>query len=105
MGVNFKGILEGVAQQGELGEPGKQGSVVVLGGGQLSGPEMPLEFQALGKGWPCGRVFSAGAFQAACALIPSLLCREMGAGKAPTPHTPTPPGSPPGEQDKKLDGA
>lgn len=51
-------------------------------------PESPLEFQALGKGLAAWK-FSQGAFQAAWALVPSLLRREMGVGEGP----PTPPGS------------
>lgn len=91
MGVNPKGIVEGVAARPK-GEHGP-------GGRQLSGPETPLEFQALGTGLLEKSFLSLPGHSA---LVPcSGLRREMGEGKPP----PLPPGSPSsGEQDKKLDG-
>lgn len=77
MSVNPMGILEGVASR----PTGR----AWLWRQQLSGPETPLEFQLWERGWLCGSVFSAGAFQADSAFVPSLLRREMGAGQGPHP--------------------
>lgn len=64
MRVNPMGILEGVASR----PTGR----AWLWRQQLSGPETPLEFQLWERGWLCGSVFSAGAFQADSALV--VLC-------------------------------
>lgn len=101
MGVNPRGILEGVAAR-------PRGKAGLLEAGSCQGRKRLWNSRLWEKGWPCGRVFSAGPFQANSALIPcSLLCREMGAGNVPppAPRRPTLPGSLSlGEQDKKLDG-
>lgn len=80
MGVNPKGIWEGVA-----GRPG--GRAQLPEAGSCQGRKRLWNSRLWEKGWPCGRVFSAGPLQANSALIPcSLLCREMGAGKgSPAP--------------------
>lgn len=94
MGVNPKGIFEGVATR-------PTGRAWLREAGSCRGLNCLWNSRLWEKGWPVD-VFSAGALQAGRALVPSLLRREMGAGEGPPP---LPGWLSPGAQDKKLDGA
>ena len=79
MGVNPKGILEG-------GTVRPTGRAWLPEAGSCQGRKRLWNSRLWKEGWPRGRVFSAGAFQANSALVPySLLHRELGEGKPPTP--------------------
>lgn len=101
MRVNPKGILEGVTVR-------PVGRARLPEARQLSGPETPLEFQALGKGPAAWKSFLSRSLPGQLSSG-SLFIAPQGNGggetPSPTPPLPPPPGSlSPGEQDKKLDG-
>lgn len=77
MGVNPRGILEDVGSR-------PTGRAWLLAG-SCQGRKRLWNSWLWEKGRPCGRAFSAGAFQAGSALVPSRLLREMGAEKGPHP--------------------